>query len=172
MKDKSLEEVDLLKLIVCALSFISVCTALILFLLLPILKNYKQANLRENSQLAILKAAQSKFDFSENKITTLRNENNKSLEQFEQNFNIGNFDVFLQKYFQNVKIQEIKPEKQEKYLKNRLAIEATMNNPRRLYDLIDALKNYNNLIKLDYPLNLKAQDEGIKINFIIKIYGI
>ncbi|HDZ5065499.1 TPA: hypothetical protein RTH03_000598 [Campylobacter jejuni] len=172
MKDKSLEEVDLLKLIVCALSFISVCTALILFLLLPTLKNYKQANLRENSQLAILKAAQSKFDFSENKITTLRNENNKSLEQFEQNFNIGNFDVFLQKYFQNVKIQEIKPEKQEKYLKNRLIIKATMNNPRKLYDLIDALKNYNNLIKLDYPLNLKAQDEGIKINFIIKIYGI
>ncbi|EAJ5961073.1 hypothetical protein DK809_04235 [Campylobacter jejuni] len=35
MKDKSLEEIDLLKLIICALSFISVCTALILFLLLP-----------------------------------------------------------------------------------------------------------------------------------------
>ncbi len=39
MKDKSLEEIDLLKLIICALSFISVCTALILFLLLPTLKN-------------------------------------------------------------------------------------------------------------------------------------
>ncbi|MGI8067339.1 hypothetical protein ACNGGR_07705 [Campylobacter jejuni] len=105
MKDKSLEEIDLLKLIICALSFISVCTALILFLLLPTLKNYKQANLRENSQLAILKAAKLKFDFSEDKISTLRSENNKSLEQFEQNFNIGNFDIFLQKYFQNVKIQ-------------------------------------------------------------------
>lgn len=58
------------------------------------IKNYKQANLRENSQLAILKAAKSKFDFSEDKISTLRSENNKSLEQFEQNFNIGNFNIF------------------------------------------------------------------------------
>lgn len=78
MKDKSLEEIDLLKLLVCALSFISICTALILFLLLPTLKNYKQTNLVENSQLAILKAVKSKFDLSENKIATLRNENNKS----------------------------------------------------------------------------------------------
>lgn len=172
MKDKSLEEIDLLKLLVCALSFISICTALILFLLLPTLKNYKQTNLVENSQLAILKAVKSKFDLSENKIATLRNENNKSLEQFEQNFNIGNFDTFLQKYFQNVKIQEVKLEKQEKYLKNILAVHATMNNPKRLYDFIDALKNYDNLIKLDYPLNLKAGNKDIQISFNLKIYGI
>ncbi|MFQ6341900.1 hypothetical protein [Campylobacter sp. VTCC 70190] len=172
MKDKSLEETDLLKLLICALSFISVCTALILFLLLPTLKNYKQANLRENSQLAVLKSTQAKFNLSEDKISTLRSENNKSLEQFEQGFNTKNLEFFLQKYFQNVKIKEIKPEKQEKYLKNQVLIQATMNNPRRFYDFIDALKNYDNLIKLAYPLKLKAGNKDIQISLTLKIYGI
>ncbi|EIE9413924.1 hypothetical protein LEZ71_005357, partial [Escherichia coli] len=53
----------------------------------------------------------------------------------------------------------------------RLAIKATMNNPRRLYDFIDALKNYNNLIKLDYPLNLKAGEQGISIDLTLKVYS-
>ncbi len=171
MKDKSLEEINILKLLIYALSFISVCTALILFLLLPTLKNYKQISIRENSQLAILKTTKSNLDFSKNKIAILKNENNKSLEQFKQNLNVSNLNIFLQKYFQNIKIQEIKIEKKEKYLKNQLEIKATMNNPRRLYDFIDALKNYNNLIKLDYPLNLKAGEQGIMINLTLKIYS-
>ncbi|MBM0637499.1 hypothetical protein LNU06_05690 [Campylobacter sp. VicNov18] len=171
MKDKSLEEINLLKLLIYALSFISVCTALILFLLLPTLKNYQQASLRENSQFTILKAAKAKLNVSKDKISDLRNENNKSLDQFKQNFNIKNFNIFLQKYFKNIEIKETNLEKPEKYLKNRLLIQATINNPRRLYDFIDALKNYNNLIKIDYPLKLKAAEQGIIINLTLKIYS-
>ncbi|AXP08185.1 hypothetical protein N4T57_06185 [Campylobacter hepaticus] len=171
MKDKSLEEINLLKLIVFTLSFISICTALILFLLLPALKKYQQISLVEHSQLSILKTTQSNFDFSKDKITKLKNENPKSLEQFKQNFNIDHFNIFLQKYFQNIKIQENKPEKKEKYLKSLLNIQATINNPKNLYDFIDALKNYDNLIKLDYPLKLQAAEQGINIYLALKIYS-
>lgn len=47
MKDKSLEELNILKIVIYVLSFITVCTALILFLLLPALKDYKQTHLRK-----------------------------------------------------------------------------------------------------------------------------
>ncbi len=47
MKDKSLEELNILKIVIYVLSFITVCTALILFLLLPVLKDYKQTHLRK-----------------------------------------------------------------------------------------------------------------------------
>ena len=45
MKDKSFEEINVVKILVLTLSFISVCTALILFLLLPTLKAYKELNI-------------------------------------------------------------------------------------------------------------------------------
>lgn len=95
MKDKSLEELNILKIVIYVLSFITVCTALILFLLLPVLKDYKQTHLRKNSQAAIFNAAKAKLDTSENKISALRTENNKSLEQFEQQFNLTHFQNFL-----------------------------------------------------------------------------
>ncbi|EAW7550724.1 hypothetical protein FGY55_00290 [Campylobacter coli] len=171
MKDKSLEELNILKIIIYVLSFITVCTALILFLLLPLLKDYKQANLRKNSQVAIFNAAKAKLDTSENKISTLRTENNKSLEQFEQNFNLTHFQNFLEKYFKNIQATELKLDKKEKYLTHRINIQASINNPRRLYDFIDALAQYNNLVKIDYPMTLKASDHGIMVNLNVQIYS-
>ncbi len=171
MKDKSLEEINILKIIIYVLSFITVCTALILFLLLPLLKDYKQANLRKNSQVAIFNATKTKLDISENKINTLRTENNKSLEQFEQKFNLTHFQNFLEKYFKNIQVTELKLDKKEKYLTHRINIQASINNPRRLYDFIDALAQYNNLVKIDYPMTLKASDHGIMINLNVQIYS-
>ena len=171
MKDKSLEELNILKIVIYVLSFITVCTALILFLLLPVLKDYKQTHLRKNSQAAIFNAAKAKLDTSENKISALRTENNKSLEQFEQQFNLTHFQNFLEKYFENIQITELNLDKKEKYLTHRINIRASINNPRRLYDFIDALAQYNNLVKIDYPITLKASDHGIMINLNVQIYS-
>lgn len=49
---------------------------------------------KKNSQAAIFNAAKAKLDTSENKISALRTENNKSLEQFEQQFNLTHFQNF------------------------------------------------------------------------------
>ncbi len=171
MKDKSLEELNILKIIVYVLSFITVCTALILFLLLPVLKDYKQTHLRKNSQAAIFNAAKAKLDASENKLITLRTENNKSLEQFEQQFNLAHLQNFLEKYFESIQITELELDKKEKYLTHRINIRALINNPRRLYDFVDTLAQYNNLIKIDYPMTLKASDHGIMINLNVQIYS-
>ncbi len=172
MKDRSLEDINPIKLLVCALSFIIVCMALILFMLLPVLKDFKENSARENSQIAMLEATKAKFSASEGRVLVLRNENNKSLEQFEQKFNAKNLETFLQKTFKNVKIKENALLKQEKYLKHSLSISANMENPKKLYDFIDALKEADYAIKLDYPLNLRVAKEGIDIDFVIKIYSV
>lgn len=171
MKDKSLEEISAVKLLICTLSFISVCMTLILFLLLPILKNYKEISLRENSQTAILNTAKAKLSASEYRISSLRSENNKSLEQFETSFNIKTLKDFSQRYFKDVTIRQNKILKAEKYLKYSLTISANIENPKNLYDFIDALKEFDSLIKIDYPLNLKATERGISIDFVVKIYS-
>ncbi|TKX30453.1 hypothetical protein [Campylobacter estrildidarum] len=171
MKDKSLEELDILKTIIFALSFITVCTALILFLLLPILKDYKNNNLKENSEIAIFNSVKTDLEISENKISKLKAQNNKILKQFDQGLNIKQLEVFLQKYFQNIQIKEINIDKKEKYLTHKLNIQGLMNNPRRFYDFIDALQNYDSLIKIGYPFILKATQKGIAINFSVEIYS-
>ena len=170
MKDKSFEEINIVKILILTLSFISVCTALILFLLLPTLKSYKELSLKDNSQTALLNATKAKLNASEDKIAVLRGENNKSLEQFQTNFNEKNFQLFLSQFFKNIEIKTLKNEN-ELYLKHTLLVQADLASPKNLYDFIDALQNYDNLIKIDYPLNLKAKKSGIELSFIAKIYG-
>lgn len=171
MKDKSLEEINVLKLLICTLSFISICMALILFVLLPVLKDYQENSLRENSQVAMLNAAKAKLGASEGKVSSLRSESNKSLEQFEQNFDVKILEKFLQNYFKDIKIKENEISKAEKYLTHSLTINAYMQNPKNLYDFIDALPGFDYLVKIDYPLNLKAAKNGINIILILKIYS-
>ena len=168
MKDKSFEEINVVKILVLTLSFISVCTALIL--LLPTLKAYKELNIRENSQIALLNATKAKLNASEAKITQLKSENNKSLEQFQTSLNEKNFQTFLTLFFKNIKIKTLENAK-ELYLKHTLLVQADLASPKNLYDFIDALQNYDSLIKIDYPLNLKAKKSGIELSFIAKIYG-
>lgn len=170
MKDKSFEEINVLKLLILALSFISVCTALILFLLLPTLKEYKQISLKENSQTALLNSIKNKFQISEERVRLLRIENNKSLEQFQNSFNEEKFTLFLGNFFKKVQIKKLE-NNDEKYLKHSLLIQASMDNPKRLYDFIDALETFDNLIKIDYPLNLKAKNKEILLSFVVKIYS-
>ncbi|MCX2682860.1 hypothetical protein OQH60_03135 [Campylobacter sp. MIT 21-1685] len=170
MRDKSLQEIDILKLLIYGLSFVSVCTALILFLLLPLLKTHKQQSLKDNSQTAILENFRTKLQVSRDKIFLLRSENNTSLDQFEKSFNLSNFTLFLQKYFKNLEIKEEKIIK-NKYLKHSLIIQGQINSPKNFYDFIDAAKNFESFIKIDYPLILKAQKDAIAFSFRVKIYS-
>lgn len=170
IKDKSFQEIDMLKMLIYSLSFISICIALILFLLLPSLKAHQQMILKENSQTAVLENFRAKLHTSRDKILTLRSENNTSLEQFQKSFNILNFTLFLQQYFKEPKIKEVETKK-DKYLKHTLIIEAQIDNPKNFYDFIDAARHFESFIKIGYPLVLKAEKEGISLSFKVKIYS-
>lgn len=171
MKDKSLEELNIVRILILALSFISVCTALILFLLLPVLKDYEQINLRENSQIGTVNSFKIDLKASEYKIAQLKHNNKKNLDQFQQKFDEKKLDEFLKYYFKNIKITNIKIQTPQEYLHKELKIEALMNNPKNFYNFINALKNYDNLIKVSYPIQLKATPKGIAINFSVEIYS-
>lgn len=172
MKDKSLEEIDILKLLIYIFSFISICTALILFLLLPILKEYKQLSLKENTQSAILIGFNSKLQSSRDKISLLRTENNHTLEQFDKTVDLQILENFLNKYMSNVDIKELKIENKEAYLKKIVNIKANIDNPSKFYLLINALENFDNLVKIIYPISLEAQkNKNIALSFNLKIYS-
>ncbi|MBZ7936046.1 MULTISPECIES: hypothetical protein [Campylobacter] len=171
MKDKSLEELNIVRILILALSFISICTALILFLLLPVLKDYEQINLRENSQIGTVNSFKIDLKTSEDKITQLKHNNEKNLDQFQQKFDEKKFNDFLKYYFKNIKITNIKIQTPQEYLRKELKIEALMDNPKNFYNFINALKNYDNLIKVSYPITLKATPKGIAINFSVEIYS-
>jgi len=170
MKDRSLEEIDILKLFIYILIFIAVCGILIFFLLVPVLKEYKNLSLEQNSQIIHLAQTKEMLRMSEDKILNLRAENNKSLEQFEQKFNAQVFQSLLEKYFKEVQITEIKNPK-ENYLTHSFEIKANADSPNSLYNFLEDLNNFDYLVKINSPLLIKAVKEGIELKFNAKIYS-
>ncbi|KAA6228867.1 hypothetical protein FMM55_00095 [Campylobacter sp. LR196d] len=170
LNDKSLDDINTLKLIICVLSFITVCFALILFLLLPTLKNFKELNILENSHLATLQEEQANLQFNQERINDLKEANAHSFSQFEQKFNPVHFRELLEKYFQNVVMKELE-NTNELYLTNNISIDASMDKPQNLYDFLDNLKNFESLVKISPPLIMKAQKTTTSIHFNAKVYS-
>ena len=171
MRDRSLEEINVLKLVIYVFSFISVCTALILFILLPILKNYKDVSLRLSSENSILSNTKNVLDFNKNKLEKLKIENNISFSQFETQVSSNDFYIFLSKYFKNIKLSDIKITCNKKYLKEKFQVSATMNNQAKFYFFMDELKKYKNLVKITYPMTMKVTKDSIYVDFKAEIYS-
>ncbi|TKX29290.1 hypothetical protein DMB95_00910 [Campylobacter sp. MIT 12-8780] len=168
--DKSLEEINLVKLVIYAMIFVLICGLLVLILILPMVKNYKNVSLRLYSQNSVNAHLNEKFQVSESKLNTLRSENEKIFTQFDSSFDEEDFIKFLNTYFTNVKLKKLENTNTNQYLFAEFNISATLKSTAEFYEFIDALNAYKNIIKLETPVDFKAQGDIVDINFITQIY--
>lgn len=171
--DRSLEQIDLSKLVLYTLAFVALCGCLIMFLVMPTFKEYKKALSELSTQTHINKLVNEDFQASLNRLEHLKSENKALLEQFDADFNATHLLKFLDKYFDEADFTEIKNNgaKQE-YLQYEFNVSAILDHPKQFYSFIDALNTYQSLIKLESPLDLKSRDDGeIDISFMLKVYS-
>ena len=171
--DRSLEQIDITKLVLYAMGFIAVFAALILFLVIPILKDYKRAISELSTQTNINKIINEDFQISLNRLETLKGENKDLLAQFDADFNATHLIKFLGTYFDEPNLTEIKNNgaKQE-YLQYEFNVSAILDNPKQFYSFIDALNTYQSVIRLETPVDLNSRDDGeIDISFVLKVYS-
>lgn len=50
------------------------------------------------------------------------------------------------------------------------SLSATMKSPQNLYDFIADMNTYDNLIKVDFPIQMESKGDYIETSFTIKIY--
>lgn len=171
--DRSLEQIDVSKLVLYTLVFIALCAILIIFLVIPILKDYKNALNELSTQTHINKLINEDFQASLNRLEHLKSDNKALLEQFDADFNATHLLKFLGKYFEEVDLVEIKNnDAKQEYLQYEFNLSAILDNPKQFYSFIDALNTYQSLIRLESPVDLSSRDDGeIDINFMLKVYS-
>ncbi len=171
--DRSLEQIDFTKLMLYAMGFVAVFAGLILFLVIPILKDYKAVLNELSTQTNINSIINEDFQASLNRLENLKSENKDLFAQFDADFNATHLLKFLDRYFDEPNLKEIKNKgaKQE-YLQYEFNVSAILDNPKQFYSFIDALNTYQSLIRLESPVDLNSRDDGeIDISFKIKVYS-
>lgn len=171
--DRSLDQIDASKLVLYVLLFVAVCAGLIILLVIPILKDYKNALNELSTQTHINALIDANFQESLSRLEQLKSENKAVLEQFDADFNASHLSKFLNKYFIEPNLTPIKHSgAKAEYLQHEFNVSAILENPKQFYSFIEALNHYDNVIALETPINLKSTDEGdIDIHFTLKVYS-
>lgn len=178
-KDTSLHNIDIAKLVGYIFIFLIVCLLLIFAFILPNIKQYRAVSQINNSAFASYSKAKYILDGKNAELNALKEENSFILQAYEHKFNKEHFIKFASKFFSNVSLEEIKDtsksqasNKEQKYFSYELSITSASDTPKKLYAFLDALSKYDNIIKVEFPIQMKSDsDNNIITKFNIKVYS-
>ncbi|OCX43197.1 hypothetical protein A7X81_08110 [Campylobacter ornithocola] len=168
--DKSLEEADILKILIYSFSFVALCAILILFLIMPFLKEYKIQYSRLATQQIQNTKALNELQTLEKVIDDFKKINTQKLAQINAEFSQKELLEFMKNYFDDIKINLTPIKKEQEYLKYQFGVSVKMKNPQAFYSFLNDLQKYKNLIEISTPIEFKSEEKHINLKFKIKVF--
>ncbi len=162
-----------IKFLIYILLFLIFTLFLLLVFIIPSIKEYKHKKaeyemFRVQNESLILKEKNTKL-----KLKDSIEKNSEILSSFTDDFNKSNFIEFSNSYFRDIDItlDNKNIDKQNARFEN-YSFSALLkdNTPSNFYDFIDALKNYKNIIKINFPIKLMINKNGMQIEFELSVY--
>lgn len=172
-KDRSLQNIDVTKLLIYVLLFIVACLVMIFGFLVPNIKEYKQVKYESRMQIAASAQTQRIYDAKSKALNEIKQNDKAVLDALENKFNADKFAQFALKYFTNVNLSEPKEAaKNGEISVYELTVTGSMKTPAKFYEFMDALQSYENIVKIDLPIKMRKEAEKIDTTFGVKIYSL
>ena len=172
-KDRSLQNIDVTKLLIYVLICIIACLAMIFGLLVPSIKEYKQVKYESRMQIAASAQTQRLYDAKSKALDEIKQNDKAQLDALENKFDADKFTQFASKYFKNVNLSELKEaSKNGEISVYELTVTGSMKTPAKFYEFMDALQSYENIVKIDFPIKMRKDTEKIDATFGVKIYSL
>lgn len=172
-KDRSLQNIDVTKLLIYVLLFIVACLVMIFGFLVPNIKEYKQVKYESRMQIAASAQTQRLYDAKSKALNEIKQNDKAVLDALESKFDADKFAQFASKYFTNVNLSEPKEAaKNGEISVYELTVTGSMKTPAKFYEFMDALQSYENIVKIDLPIKMRKEAEKIDATFGVKIYSL
>jgi len=171
--DKSMEKIDIIKLLLFLLLFILITLFMVLFMIVPNVKEYRLAKTSYSSAHARKVIVQDVLSEREKELSNLSNENRRAITSFMHKFSTDNFIAYTGKFFNEISFVEVeKKEYQKEFVEYELKVSSNLKSPTNFYVFLDGLNRYENIIQADFPINMEANESVIKASFTVKVYDI
>ena len=172
-KDRSLQNIDVTKLLIYVLLFIVACLVMIFGFLVPNIKEYRQIKYESRMQIAASAQTQRLYDAKSKALNEIKQNDKAVLDALESKFDADKFAQFASKYFTNVNLSEPKEAaKNGEISVCELTVTGSMKTPAKFYEFMDALQSYENIVKIDLPIKMRKDAEKIDATFGVKIYSL
>lgn len=170
-QDRSLEDFDVIKLLLFFLLFVVVSMGMILGLIVPDVREYKQSKSALATEQVTTKRVYEILLKREDELVSLRTDNRKILEAFSNTFNEKNLIQHARNFFEAASLEK-KDESsfEEDFIVYELTVTSYLKTPTQFYNFLESLSRFEAIIRTDFPIEMWVEDGKINAVFNIKVY--
>lgn len=167
-KDHSLKEIDVLKLIMYVLAFIFALVFFIALMIIPSIKEYKKLKIQNQASIVNLNKIEQVYKTHATALNDFRIKNRKILDASVATFDENDFIAQAKKFFGQVELVSVPSDDNASVYK--LNTVSTIYSPQKLYEFMDFLNDYRNIIVLDFPAEVKVKKQSLDGTINLQIF--
>jgi len=170
---KNREKFDIAKLLFYLLIFIVVSISMVLFVIVPNVKEYRASKNGYEKVLTYNSEVNKILQKREIVLRELKSKNVHISNSFEHKFSSESFIKYTNKFFTQVALIEINKKAHNKeFIEYELMVSSKLKSPTNFYVFLEGLNRYENIIQADFPIQMEANKNTIDSTFTLKVYNI
>ncbi len=171
--DRSMEKIDIVKLLIYLLVFIVVTLFMILAVIVPNIKDYRASKVIYKKALVHKMRVENILGDRNVEFSNLNSENRRAITSFMHKFSTDNFIKYAGKFFTQVTLVELdKKAHKKEFVEYKLKVSSSLKSPTNFYVFLEGLNRYENIIQADFPIHMESNESTISSAFTIKVYDI
>ena len=171
--DKSMEKIDIVKLLIYLLVFIVVTLFMILFVIVPNVKEYRASKVVHKKAFVHKMRVENILGDRNVEFSNLNSENRRAITSFMHKFSTDNFIKYAGKFFTQVSLVEVdKKAHKKEFIEYELKVSSFLKSPTNFYIFLEGLNRYENIVQADFPILMESNASKISSAFTIKVYDI
>lgn len=168
-----MEKIDIVKLLLYLLIFIVVTLVMVLFVIVPNIKDYRSSKTVYKKAFVHKMRVENVLQDRDLELSNLTTTNRRAITSFLHKFSTDNFIKYAGKFFEEVSLVEVnKKEYKKEFVEYELKVSSTLKSPTKFYDFLEGLNRYENIIQADFPIQMESNVSTISSAFTIKVYDI
>lgn len=173
MIDKSMEKIDILKLLIYLLIFIVMAFFMILVVIVPNVKEFRASKSLYNTAFVHKMRVENVLHDRNKEFSDLSSENRRAIISFMHKFSVDNFIKYAGQFFTQVSLVELdKKAHKKEFIEYELRVSSSLESPVNFYLFLEGLNRYENIVQADFPIEMESNSSKITALFSIKVYDI
>jgi len=171
--DRSLDKIDIMKLLIFLMVFIIITFTFVFLLIIPNVKEHRILQAEYKRVLVHKTRVENLFLEREAELSKLKAENVHIIGAFKHPFTQEEFMRYAGKFFTQVSLMEVtKSDYKKEFVEYELNVTSTLKTPSNFYNFLEGLNRYSSIVQADFPIHLESTKESISSTFKIKVYDL
>lgn len=171
--DRSLEKIDLMKLLLFFMAFIVIIFSIIFLIIIPNVKEHRSLQAEHKRVLVHKTRVENLYLEREAELTRLKTENAAVLLAFKHPFTQEEFLKYAGKFFTQVNLTQVtKTDYKKEFVEYELNVTSLLKTPTNFYNFLEGLNHYSSIVQADFPIHLESNQDRITSTFTIKVYDL